>query len=37
MVASIAKGKDFFERRTHGELLRVEAWSRDYIRVRFTL
>jgi alpha-D-xyloside xylohydrolase len=37
MAAIFGKGRDFIERRYRGETLRVEAWSRDCIRVRATL
>ena len=37
MVGEVTRGADFFERRYQGELLRVEAWSPDCIRVRLTL
>ena len=37
MVGEVNSGVDFFERRYQGELLRVEAWSPDCIRVRLTL
>ncbi len=37
MVGKVTSGADFFERRCQGELLRVEAWSQDCIRVRLTL
>ena len=37
MVGAVSRGADFFERRYQGELLRVEAWSQDCIRVRLTL
>ncbi len=37
MPALFGSGRDYFERRYRGETLRVEAWSRDCIRVRATL
>ncbi len=37
MAAVFDRGRDFIERRYQGETLRVEAWSRDCIRVRATL
>src|SRR5512143_2431225 len=37
MAAFFGTGRDCIERRYQGETLRVEAWSRDCIRVRATL
>ncbi len=36
MAVTIIKGSDYFEKKGRGEYLRVEAWSRNCIRVRAT-
>jgi len=37
MIKGITLGKDFIERKYQGEYLRIEAWSKDCIRVRCTI
>ncbi|HUX50265.1 MAG TPA: glycoside hydrolase family 31 protein [Spirochaetia bacterium] len=37
MQEKVLKGRDYLERRSHGEYLRIEAWSPNCIRVRCSL